>query len=359
MTQEEKAKAYDEAIEKIKYVMEHGVQPVLNKEDLQSIFPEIFESEDERIEKEIIAFLKENLETGRAEETWSLSGLKRWIAWLEKLGYRQQGKTALEAWRDMRLEVYQQASGNRHEPNYSDDTTKMFSLNDIDEIIEKISEQKSADKIEPKFHEGEWVVNKHGIVHQIANVIENVTYHTYGYDIVGGGYFNDSTEGVRLWTIKDAKEGDVLTNDKSVFIYAKVLYSKPYAYCGVDKFGVFKDNCLNNNWANSVDNIHPATKEQRDVLFAKMKEAGYEWDAEKKELKKIDTLLDLLNKMPSYITVDGIDYHFVIKKTSFYTAYYEAIGEDGSGNAIFWATAFSPIDLLTEMLEILKEKGLL
>ena len=41
MTEKEKARAYDKAIEKIKYVMEHGVQPVLNKEDLQSIFPEI------------------------------------------------------------------------------------------------------------------------------------------------------------------------------------------------------------------------------------------------------------------------------------------------------------------------------
>lgn len=51
---------------------------------LESLFPELAESEDERIEKEIIAFLKENLETGRADETWSLSGLKRWIAWLEK-----------------------------------------------------------------------------------------------------------------------------------------------------------------------------------------------------------------------------------------------------------------------------------
>lgn len=30
----------------------------------------------------------------------------------------------------------------------------------------------------------------------------------------------------------------------------------------------------------------PATKEQRDMLFRKMKEAGYEWNGEKKELKK-------------------------------------------------------------------------
>ena len=32
----------------------------------------------------------------------------------------------------------------------------------------------------------------------------------------------------------------------------------------------------------------PATKEQRDTLFAEMKEVGYEWDAEKKQLRKIE-----------------------------------------------------------------------
>ena len=77
---------------------------------------------------------------------------------------------------------------------------------------------------------------------------------------------------------------------------------------------------------------------------------------------KNDTLYDLLQKMPSCITVDGIDYHFVMKKTSIYMAYYACYkgnGEEGRGNAIFGITAHSPIDLLTEMLEILKEKGLL
>lgn len=51
---EQKAKAYDKAVEKIKYVMEHGVSPVLNKEDLQDIFPQLKESEeseDDRIRK--------------------------------------------------------------------------------------------------------------------------------------------------------------------------------------------------------------------------------------------------------------------------------------------------------------------
>lgn len=67
-----------------------------------------------------------------------------------KAGEQKPVLTAKEAWKEMRLEVYAQASGNRHEPNYSDDSTKMFSLCDIDEIFEKIGnstvEQKSAEK---------------------------------------------------------------------------------------------------------------------------------------------------------------------------------------------------------------------
>ena len=33
------------------------------------------------------------------------------------------------------------------------------------------------------------------------------------------------------------------------------------------------------------ENVHPATKEQCDLLFRKMMKSGYEWDDENKELK--------------------------------------------------------------------------
>ena len=58
---------------------------------------------------------------------------------LQDLKPYKQGKSIIKAWKDMRCEVYAQASGNRHEPNCSDNNTEMFSLNDIDEIIEKIA----------------------------------------------------------------------------------------------------------------------------------------------------------------------------------------------------------------------------
>lgn len=66
------------------------------KEVLETLIPELKESEDGKIRKELIAFLKENLETGRADETWSMSGLKRWIAWLEKQGEQEPKEVDLE-----------------------------------------------------------------------------------------------------------------------------------------------------------------------------------------------------------------------------------------------------------------------
>jgi len=66
---EEKAKRYDEALEKSKILYEQGTIT----ESLCYVFPELKESEDENIRKELIKFVKVNIPN---EE--------RYIAWLEK-----------------------------------------------------------------------------------------------------------------------------------------------------------------------------------------------------------------------------------------------------------------------------------
>lgn len=237
-------------------------------------------------------------------------------------------------------------------------------------------EEKSTDKVEPKFHEGEWVVDGCGYVWKIELILNQF----YVLEGVEGDLSQPTIEWVdltfHLWTIKDAKDGDVLVNVgyKRPFIYKGCLDpnhpDSPVAYCGIDSEGYFCRGGDNFDHWWTEEKVQPATKEQRDLLFAKMKESGWEWDDEKKELKKIepnlsnspeigknDTLLDLLQKMPSCITVDGINYHFVMKKTIAYMAFYEGEGE-GSGKAIFWM-AGDPITLLTTMLDKLKEEGLL
>ena len=76
---EEKAKAYDEALKKSKRLYEQGTIT----ESLCYVFPELKESEDERIKKELIGFLKE--EEAKADITSKRSEtLCKYIVWLEK-----------------------------------------------------------------------------------------------------------------------------------------------------------------------------------------------------------------------------------------------------------------------------------
>lgn len=226
---------------------------------------------------------------------------------IEKQGEKPQGKSIIEAWKDMRLEVYQQASGNRHEPNCSDDNTKMFSLNDIDEIIEKINEQiekvdnqncvKPTDKVEPKFKVGDWLCenepNNYARFIQILEVVNVQGKERYRIsrdihndeDIVEADFIEKY---YHKFDIKDAKDGDVLVLNGEVFIYAhrKQLYSIAVAHCFIDNAGDFHfDGEF--GYVENGNSTYPATQKQRDTLFAKMKDAGYDWDADKKELKKL------------------------------------------------------------------------
>lgn len=111
------------------------------------------------------------------------------ITFLEQIGYtcispraeQKPAHTAKEMWKEMRLEVYAQASGNRHEPNYSDDSTKMFSLCDIDEIFEKIGNSAVGS------HHAEWSKEDERIRQSIIKDIEferNYTSATTG-DVIG------------------------------------------------------------------------------------------------------------------------------------------------------------------------------
>lgn len=138
------------------------------------------ESEDERIRKGLVSHLKElrNWEVGTLSPIKTPEHYDAWLAYLEKqkelptneemlrtlrVEYekgvadtiakceqkeQQPAHTAKEMWKKMRFEVLAQASGNIHEPYYADDSTKMFSLCDIDEIFEKIGNENGELKID-------------------------------------------------------------------------------------------------------------------------------------------------------------------------------------------------------------------
>lgn len=131
-------------------------------------------------------------------------------------------------------------------------------------------------KVEPKFKVGDWIVQEYIGVYKVIEICES------WYEVVDNkdkhysiGF--DKEYMCHLWTINDAKDGDVLCyenkNDFKIFIYKNghihyhCCYSNGYL-SPVDSFFVLQKHLL--------CHIHPATREQCDLLSQKMKEAGYE-----------------------------------------------------------------------------------
>lgn len=292
---------YKEALSWAHSAIKAGADGML-KEDLERVFPELRESEDERIKKDIITFIKENY-----------SSAKSWIAWLEKQG---EQKPEWIQWTGKNLKEVIDFTGksvrfNEWFKSWDEYETYVHSHGDIFKLfcidgshyevpvgawIIKTPEgynihsvfrfiQKPIDKIEPKFKVGDWIttVNDEGGI-AIEKVVEFLGNKVRLIDIDGvytlcpQSWLNQ----YHLWTIKDAKDGDVLVVGRED--------GDGIAICGKDDtIGNKNLHCVYDDENGFIVNVkiakecllHPATKEQRDLLFQKMKEAGYEWDAEK------------------------------------------------------------------------------
>ena len=156
----------------------------------------------------------------------------------------------------------------------------------------------------PSFKVGDWITDGN-ITIQIEDVRNNC--YTYSNGVLYSTITADKV--YHLWTIQDAKDGDVLAADmiKShpspfVAICKKQDGELFETYCFIGYDGKF----YKGETGHVGKYVHPATKEQRDLLFAKMREAEYQWDADKKELRKIQHY-DISNfhaGMPVLVRVD-------------------------------------------------------
>lgn len=132
--------------------------------------------------------------------------------------------------------------------------------------------------------------------------IKNITEHEYTLVGCDGSVITRKIEDIdksaSSFTIQDAKDGDVVADksDGTIGIFQSIghhpdggSYNDPsycFLHCRYDD-GYFFADFEDGNMMTS-DDVIPAIKEQSDLLFTKMKEAGYEWNVEKKELKKIE-----------------------------------------------------------------------
>ncbi len=139
---------------------------------------------------------------------------------------------------------------------------------------------------EQKFYEGDWIACEELSTGKIIRLDGD----RYEVEFIDGSkgfpHIDYVNRDFHLWTIQDAKDGDILYSTR---VNAIILYKYRSsdgihinAYCALQKGIFIKQEIL---WDRD---FVPATREQRDLFFQKMKEADYEWDAKKKELKKLE-----------------------------------------------------------------------
>ena len=301
MTQEQKVKAYDEALKRARESLKDGGISQNTIDYLTNVFPELAEPEDERIKKEIIYFLSRN--TFQFGE--DIDKYKSWIAWLEKQGEpKEYTFKSIPRLLDM-IEPTERAKAYSKkliktltEEGYHTDAKIvgecLKQMNGEVVAMAVMDEQKPIDKIEPKFNVGDWYQCIKDFFGKGVTFDKNTAYYCAKEGCLQNEYgchiaiVKDLYDNFKLWTIQDAKDGDVLQLGRVTVIFKEYIGNENCkCYCSVcnGEFEIPSQDGDDNSYG--CYNATPATKEQRDLLFQKMKEAGYKWDAEKKELKKI------------------------------------------------------------------------
>ena len=302
MTEKEKAKAYDEAIGRAKKLYSNGIA--------EEIFPELKESEDEKIRKEIISILR------NAYWTSNKNRFNELVTWIEKQRDKDKliqelGEYKVKYTQEV-LEKYVNSMSNKDDERLRKTAIaflKDFAEQGYENAVECIAwlekqGKKPTDKAKPRFNVGDWVVNKFGDSWHIDS------FDKKNYQISDGkGNYNYfpilKQDEMHIWTIQDSKDGDVLAlswlEDKN--LWEKIIIFKKYHSKGVkglcsmpcvEGYGsTFKNGEMiftkispyySKTW---TCNLHSATKEQRSLFFQKMKEAGYKWNDETKTLEKL------------------------------------------------------------------------
>lgn len=186
MTQEEKVRAYDKAFGRAKALYSKGAPDSLC---LEEMFPELKESEEEKIRQKLL-FLCYAWRNNEQVEIPSKEEADETIAWLEKQGEEAIKKALRLEYEKGRADAIAEMQGEQKhwdsvEPVSEED--KLYLMPDeqksadsycqenckgfqetgkcfADGSCEAKREAESTDKVEPKFHEGEWVVNKLGSI---------------------------------------------------------------------------------------------------------------------------------------------------------------------------------------------------
>lgn len=299
---EEKVEAYDKVSKEVKDFFE-GKRKMCSDvtKALEDLFPELKESEDEKIRKWIINEIKvkhHNLDEDNVDF------VDKAIAWLEKQGepnpysgtsFEYNGHTwgmcardgGVEILCDRNLKASLSSEKSFIYPNNSQEATA--ASESVMEAVKEEGVNNGAEEYKPKFQIGDCIVNPGGEALHITGIKDSCYIFN---DELHYWMTHYCDQKCHLWTIENAKDGDILyTYYDPLLVFILKGNSKKYFnieyYCNYDiLYSRFHcdSGCLHSTPREGQ--LRPATKEERELLFRKMKDAGWEWDSENKKLIK-------------------------------------------------------------------------
>lgn len=257
---------------------------------LERLFPELKESEDERTRQEIVRFIRMEVED-------EIVGNK-WLAWLEKQGeqkpYERKDFISIP-FGAFDSELINETITIPDGCVATIEGKRIHIKKKDNSAIEAIKLNHTVDNnemVESNFKVGDWVVRTNG--DSFCNGSKFAQIQSIELDgemcYLDTGRWLYPSE-IRPWTINDAQDGDVLSYKDEISLYKhdiKNCTKEETTFGGFTYYGCydgkrFITSCLYSLTEQDKMDIHPATKEQRNLFFQKMKEAGYEWDSKKKE----------------------------------------------------------------------------
>lgn len=214
-----------------------------------------------------------------------------------------KGDSTFEAYLDIKKEWYFSRLATEEEKARLFQTIKDngYKWNPETKELEKL--------IQPQFKVGDWITD--GATKCQIHSIDDTQYW-YSKSCVLGNIESVDKQ-YHLWTINDAKDCDVIFYDSGWTCIFNRIHGIWYSsYCFITSEGEFHTGYEEHDVDAKINgNAHPATEEQCNLLFQKMKEAGYIWDSEKKVLEKFIKLKfkvgDRITNGKASITIGYID----------------------------------------------------
>lgn len=278
----------------------------VSKDELEYLFPELKESEDEKIRKDLIwAINKDWFMNGNTIKDSKFTK-KDILAWLDRQSnnYSHLIELKAKAYDDAKDRMSYAYNQNRVSISFMNEIFPNIKLYENQSnkpkgktALEAINEEKidNANKVKSPFHEGDWIVSNNT---KIVFLVKYYSFYlnSYTFEDTNGYIYSHcippTEKDYHLWNIKDAKDGDVLQLGKVTAIFQNYISDKECrCYCSVFE-GEFRIP-IHYNDIYGCHNAIPATKEQRDTLMKAMTDAGYTFDFEKKELKKVKNEIEI------------------------------------------------------------------